>query len=252
LVQQTILAKYNLAVPKTIAQLQSDMAAVKAGGKYAGLQIAGTTGVEGEWISKPFFSSFGVKTYKDYGSPATKTMFTTLDDWVSKGYIAKANVGMSQTDGVSEFLKGDTAFYVGGNWQLAQAAKTSVKVGVTAMPAGPNGPGTVYLGGQAEAMGAFSKNQVLAWKFLETTWLPKSFELQRLAAGSIPARTDGLPANVEPTIKAYAAELMAGVALSPDTASTLAVGNLWSGVLAGQTSPAQAEVIGAQIAKAAK
>lgn len=248
---KSILDQYKLPVPKTIADLQNDMATIKAGGKYAGLQIAGTTGVEGEWISKPFFSAFGVTKYKDYGSPNTEKMFTTLTDWVNKEYIAKANVGMSQTDGVTEFLKGDTAFYVGGNWQLAQAKK-SFGLGVTGMPSGPNGPGTVYLGGQAEAMGAFSANKDLAWKFLETTWLPKEFEAQRLAQGSIPARKDALPADIDPNVKAYASELSTGVALSPDTASTLAVGNLWSGVLSGQTSPTQAEVVGQQIAKSAK
>lgn len=249
---KSILDEYKLPVPTSLSELESDMATISSGGKYSGLQLAGTTGVEGEWISKPFFSSFGLKSYKDYGDPKTTEMFTTLTDWVAKGYVTKANVGMSQTDGVSEFKKGKTAFYVGGNWQLAQAAKVPFTLGVTGMPSGSGGPGTVYLGGQAEAMGAFSTNKDLAWKFLEQTWLTKEFELKRLKQGSIPARKDALPDDVDPDVKAYASELDTGVALSPDTASTLAVGNLWSGVLAGQTTPAEAAVIGAQIAKSAK
>lgn len=249
---KTILDEYNLPVPKTLDEMQSDMATIQAGGKYAGLLAAGTTGVEGEWVSKPFFTAYGVSTYKDYGNPQTEKMFDLLTGWESKGYLAKSTVGDSQVEGWQAFSAGKTAFYVGGNWNLGVAAKLPFKWGVTPMPSGPGGAAHVYLGGQAESIGQFSSNKELAWTFLKDTWLTKSFGVYSLAGGSIPARTDALPANPSSAFTSYVTALKTGVQLSADTPSTLAIGNLWSGVLAGQTTPTQALVVAEQIAKSAK
>lgn len=248
---KTLLDSLGLSVPSSLDGLELDLSAVKAAGKV-GLEIAGTPGIEGEWISKPFFTDYGVNGYKELGKPNVLTALTRLADWVNKGYINKGDLNLSQGDGIKKFLGGDTAFFVGGNWQLADGAKASFNWGVTPMVKGPNGPGIVYLGGQAEAIGAFSKNPALAWEFFKQTWLSKQFETATLAFGSIPSRKDALPKNASQQITAYASAIAHGVPISSDTAKTLLVGNLWSAVLSGQQSPADGAASAGQIAKTAK
>lgn len=248
---KAILAETGLEPPKTMGEFEDAMAKATAVG-YIGLQLSGAPGVGGEWMSKPFFAAYGMKDFQDYGDGATEDMFRTLTEWTDKGYVPKATVGQSQTDQVGAFLEGKSAFYVGGNWQLSQAQESRVDFGVVGMPSGDEGSGTVYLGGQAEALGAFSSHPELAWTFLETTWLTKEFEQASLAKGSIPVRADSIPHDVDENIAAYADAVKTGVALSPDTEATLAVGDLWSGVLAGQISPSEAQQQAEKIASGAQ
>ena len=248
---KTLLDTLGIAVPKTIDQLQTALVKIKAAGKI-GLEIAGTTGIEGEWISKPFFTDYGVDGYKQLGKPAVKTVFSQLTDWVNKGYINKGDLLLSQGDGVTKFTAGGIGFFVGGNWQLADGAKAHFKWGVTPMVSGPKGPGIVYLGGQAEAIGKFSKNPALAWAFFKDTWLSNQFETATLAFGSIPSRSDAVPKNANQQITAYAGAIKHGIPISSDTANTLLIGNLWSAVLAGQTNPTAGAATAAQIAATAK
>lgn len=248
---ETILDEVGVEVPTTLDELEAALEKVTQAG-HVGLEIAGTPGIEGEWISKPFFTGYGVDNYSELGEPGTLDMFTRMSDWVQDGLINKAGLNLSQGDGVKNFIAGDTAFFVGGNWLLGEAADVDFAWGVTPMVAGPDGPGTVYLGGQAEAIGAFSKNPELAWQFLQDTWLSKEFETATLEFGSIPSRADALPSDASQQIAAYAEAIGNGVAISSDTANTLLVGNLWSAVLAGQTSPVDGAASAADIAKTAE
>lgn len=249
---KTLLDSLGIAVPTTLDELQAAMAKIKAANKI-GMEIAGTPGIEGEWISKPFFTDWGVTGYKDLGNPNTEKMFDQVAGWVSKGYIPKGDLSLSQGDGVTKFEGGNVGFFVGGNWLISDAqTKSKFTFGVTGMPSGPNGPGIVYLGGQAEAIGGFSKNPDLAWSFLQTTWLSKEFETATLAFGSIPSRKDAVPTDASQPIEAYAKAVEQGVPISSDTANTLLIGNLWSAVLSGQTSPHAGAATAAQIAKTAK
>lgn len=248
---QTILDSLGLEVPTTLDELEDALIAATDAG-HLGLEIPGTPGIEGEWISKPFFTGYGVDDYAELGEPGTQEMFERLSGWVSDGLINKADLNLSQGDGVKRFLEGNTAFFVGGNWLLSEGDTATFDWGVVPMPAGPDGPGIVYLGGQAEAVGAFSTNPALAWEFLRTTWLSKEFETTTLGFGSIPSRADALPSDASQQITAYAEAIAAGVPISSDTANTLLVGNLWSGVLAGQSSPADGAKTAADIAKTAK
>jgi multiple sugar transport system substrate-binding protein len=248
---QTILDAIGVEVPTTLDELEDAMAAASAAG-HVGMQIPGTPGIEGEWISKPFFTGYGIDDYSQLGDPGTEQMFERLSGWVNDGYINRGDLGLSQGDGLPKFLEGNTAFFVGGNWQLGAANEATFEWGVTPMPDGPDGEGIVYLGGQAEAIGAFTENPDLAWEFLRTTWLTQEFETAALERGSIPARADAVPTDADARIKAYSDAVAKGVPLSADTASTLAIGDLWSAVLSGQTDPAGGAATAKQIAQNAE
>lgn len=139
------------------------------------------------------------------------------------------------------FLEGETLFYLGGNWQVAAGEEgADFEWGVAPMPSGPGGDGAVYLGGQAEAIGAFTTNKALAWEFLAKTWMSKDHAIYRLGLGSIPARADALEGDVSDKVKAYSEAAQIGLPLPSDTDGTLAVGTLWSGLMQGQLTPAEA------------
>lgn len=248
---QTILDEIGVGVPTTFDELEDAMRAATAAG-YRGMMLPGAPGVAGEWISKAFFTGYGVQNFSDYADPAVEEMFTRVAGWVDEGLVPKATVTLPQAEAVNEFVAGDVAFYVGGNWQLTLPAEGGFDWGVAPMPSGPAGPAIVYLGGQAEALGAFASNKALAWEFLKQTWLSKEHGTMRLGLGSIPTRADVLEGDVDPNVQAYADAAANGTPLSSDTASTLAIGDLWSGVLAGQVGPADGAAQAAQIAAGAE
>lgn len=248
---KTILDEIGVSVPTTFDELEAAMQAATDAG-YRGMMLPGAPGVPGEWISKAFFTGYGVQQYSDYGDPAVEEMFTRVAGWVDGGLVPKATVTLPQADAVNEFAAGDVAFYIGGNWQLTVPVDAGFEWGVSPIPAGPAGPAIVYLGGQAEALGAFPSNKALAWEFLKQTWLTKEHGTMRLGLGSIPTRADVLEGDVDPNVQAFADAAANGTPLSSDTASTLAVGDLWSGVLAGQISPSDAAAQAAQIAEGAE
>jgi multiple sugar transport system substrate-binding protein len=234
---QDILTELGLEVPTTLDELEAAMAAGTAAG-YKGFQFAGTTGVPGEWNSRTFFSAFGVGGYDDYDNPAVLDMFNRVTSWVDEGYVNRSDLTLDQGDGINKFLEGDVMFYLGGNWQLSAAAETATfEWGVAPTVSGPGGEGSVYLGGQAEAVGAFTTNKALAWEFLAKTWMNKEHGVYRLGLGSIPLRADALEGDVTDQQKAYAAAAQVGIPLPSDTEGTLAVGTLWSGLMQGQLTP---------------
>jgi len=248
---QTILDEIGVEVPTNLDELEDAMRAATAAG-YRGMMLPGSPGVAGEWVSKAFFTGYGVQNFADYADPGVEEVFTRVTGWVDEGLVPKATVTLQQADAVNEFVAGDVAFYVGGNWQLTLPVDAGFDWGVTPMPAGPNGPAIVYLGGQAEALGAFASNKALAWEFLKQTWLTKEHGTMRLGLGSIPTRSDVLEGDVDPNVQAFADAAANGTPLSSDTASTLAIGDLWSGVLAGQVSPTDGAAQAAQIAAGAE
>jgi raffinose/stachyose/melibiose transport system substrate-binding protein len=52
--------------------------------------------------------------------PGVKQAVTTLQSWVSSGYIAPAANGTAYDDGISKFIKGEGVFMVTGNWTQAR------------------------------------------------------------------------------------------------------------------------------------
>lgn len=170
--------------------------------------------------------------------------------------LSQEAVTWDQTVPFQEFTSGDVAFAENGNWQMGTAkADASFKYGVVPLPLSADGK--VYLGGEGEGIGAYSKNPDLAWEYLTTTYL--SVDGQVAAAdlvGSIPSRSDAaqdpsvtgneLLAPFATTIAKFGANYPAAVIPPASVADVqLNVGQTWSAVLGGQqdaTSAAETTV----------
>ena len=168
------------------------------------------------------------------------------------GYLSRIVVTWEQAEPFQAFTVGDVAFTENGNWQLGTAkANAHFNYGVTMMPAGPN-PAKVYLGGEAESIGAFSKNPQLAWQYLQGSYFSKAGQLIAFRdVGSIPSRSDAAqdPAVTGDKLLApFAQEVQKVGALYPPDAgpvtkvqnAQLVIGQQWSAVIAGQEDPATA------------
>lgn len=186
-----ILGEYGItAPPKTLDELQSDMAKVEAGGKYSGLAQSGAPTVEGAWLFAPQLLGLGVD-YCNFTGPKVTEAFTRIADWSKAGYLPLATATWDQNASWQQFMTGKFAFGFNGNWQLGNVKDATFKYGTAQFPAPTSGTSQVYPGGEGFAIGSKSKHPDLAWKFLEQMVLSKQGnESVYQAAGSIPVRKD--------------------------------------------------------------
>lgn len=244
-----ILNSLGVQPPKTMGELENAMAKAAAAGKQ-GITLSGLPQSQGEWQAYPWLSDAGFS----YGSPSASSLekaFGLVQDWVKKGYLSKEAVTWDQTVPFQKFAAGNVAFAENGNWQIG-TAKSSAKFSYGVVPLPVGSTGKVYLGGEAESIGAFSKNPDLAWKYLQETYLDKSGQITATQdAGSIPSRKD---AAADPAVtgndllKPFAESIAAHGATYPDDTIPaknvanvqLAVGQAWSSALGGQSSAADA------------
>lgn len=235
-----ILHKLHLTVPKTYKQFVADMKAAKAAGYY-GLVVPGSPDGEGEFSSHPWLTNAGF----DFAHPTMKALVAGLSypaQWVAAGYISKQDSTLNNDTAYQNWLQGKTLFSQSGNWNLGVAAtQTKFKWGAFPIPLGPSGK--IYLGGEALAIGAFSKNPTLAETYVRAA-LSRQGDLDTLTVGSIPSRLD-LASNPKiasnALIKPYAAEVRTNGGDYPDPRVKPAdvdqeytiVGQAWSSVIAG-------------------
>jgi multiple sugar transport system substrate-binding protein len=245
-----ILDKVGVKPPTTIDELTTALQKVTKAG-YKGITLTGKPNDQGEWQSYPWMSAYGW-SYSSPDAGAAQQAFSLVSGWASKGYLSRIVVTWEQVEPFQAFTVGNVAFTENGNWQLGTAkANAHFNYGVVAMPSGPN-PAKVYLGGEAESIGAFSKNPKLAWAYLEGSYFSKAGQLIAFKdVGSIPSRKD---AAEDPTVTSdqllapFAQEVQSVGALYPPDAgpvvkvqnAQLVVGQQWSAVIAGQETPAAA------------
>lgn len=186
-----ILDQYGITTPpRTLDDLQADLAKVKAGGKYKGLALSGAPTVEGAWLFAPQLLGTNVD-YCNFSGPKVTAAFTREADWSRAGYIPGAAATWDQTAAWQQFMTGKFAFGLNGNWQLGNVKAATFKYGTTQYPMTPGGRSVVYPGGEGFAIGSKSKHPDLAWKFLEQMVLSKQGGQSVFHdAGSIPDRND--------------------------------------------------------------
>ena len=246
---KAILDEIGAEPPTTVEELETAMGAAKAAG-YLGISLAGQPDVQGAFQAYPWLTDSGF-TYEDPQEQPLIDAFTRVRSWVDKGWLSPQVSTWDQNVPFSEFLTGKTAFAENGNWQLSTlASDASFDYGVVPIPVGESGK--VYLGGEAQAIGAFSKNPELAWDYLEETFYSSEGQLVALEkVGSIPTRADAAADEAissDPYLSAYSTAIAEQGAPFPDTvipsenneAVILENGRAWSAALGGQTSPEQA------------
>jgi multiple sugar transport system substrate-binding protein len=236
--------------PNTTSELTADLSKVVAAG-YKGITLTGQSNDQGEWQAFPWLSDSGW-TYAKPQVATCKPAFNLAATWIKGKALSPIAATWGQVQPFQSFLVGKTAFAENGNWELdAAKSKAKFSYGVTQMPTG-SGASRVYLGGEAESIGAFSKHKALAWQFLKDTYFSKAGELIAMKdVGSIPARADAAqtPAVTnDAMLKPFAKEVQQrGQAYPPNVATVnqvrnaeLKVAQQWSAVIAGQTTPASA------------
>jgi multiple sugar transport system substrate-binding protein len=241
-----ILDKIGVTPPTTLAELNTDMAKATAAG-YQGITLSGLPNSQGEWQAYPWLTNSGY-SYAKNGKAALSDGLSTVKSWIDKGYLSKESTTWDQTVPFQKWAAGGVAFSENGNWQIA-TAKSTAKFNYGVVPLPISSKGKIYLGGEGEAIGKYSKNPSLAWKYLKATYFDKSAELTALTqVGSIPARTDSA-ANTAVSgnalLKPFAQSIAKFGANYPDDAVApkgvndlqLAVGQSWSAVLGGQQAP---------------
>lgn len=258
---KNILNKVGIKPPKTISELSTDLTKVKEAG-YTGITLTGKPNDQGEWQAYPWLAAFGWS----YGNPQTgpiEKAFSTIASWAKQGYLPQIAVTWGQAEPFQEFLTGRVAFAENGNWEMGSAkSKANFKYGVEPMPSARKNA-KVYLGGEKESIGAFTKSPKIAWQYLAKTYLSKAGELIALKdVGSIPARTDAATSNSvtsDSMLAPFAHEAQAnGESYPPKVGPTnkvrnaeLAVAKQWSAIIAGQATPqAAARKVVAQVKSA--
>jgi len=244
-----ILKKIGVKPPKTLDELEAAMAAAKGAGDQ-GITLCGLPQSQGEWQAYPWLTDAGFD-YKKPDATALETALARVRGWVKNGWLSQECVTWDQTVPFQQFAAGKVAFAENGNWLLA-TAKSDAKFsyGVVPLPLGDSGQ--VYLGGEGEGIGAFSKNPELAWKYLSETYFDRAGQILPVKlVGSIPSRRDAaqdeavtsnkLLKPFADTIAQRGANYPAGD-IPPEAVGDvqLTVGQAWSAALSGQRSPADA------------
>ena len=244
-----ILDEVGAEPPTTMDELEDAMAKAAAAG-YGGITLSGLPQSQGEWQAYPWISSEGF-TYDDPQVDALAAGLTRVRSWVENGWLSQEAVTWDQTVPFQQFAAGRSAFAANGNWQMGTAASDAqFEYGVVPLPLSADGG--VYLGGEGQGIGAFSKNPDLAWEYLAATYLDA--EGQLLApeiVGSLPSRADTAEADVvtgnallEPfaqTITRFGASYPSPAVPPAAVADVqLTVGQAWSAAIGGQKSPQQA------------
>lgn len=253
-----LLAQIDVQPPTNIDELETALQTVKDADKK-GITLSGLPQSQGEWQAYPWLAAHGF----DYETPDEGAMASALAmvrGWVEKGYLTQEAVTWDQTVPFQQFLSGDVAFAENGNWQMGTAASDAkFKYGVVPLPLGEDGK--VYLGGEGEAIGAFSKNPKLAWEYLQETYFDAEGQLIPVNnVGSLPSRLDtaqneAVTGNelLKPfaeTIAKYGANYPADVIPAEGIADVqLAVGKAWSAALSGQQTPQEAASTAVTIVK---
>jgi multiple sugar transport system substrate-binding protein len=244
-----ILDKIGVTPPKTLDELNAALKKAVDGG-FGGITLSGLPQSQGEWQAYPWLSSAGF-SYDNPDAGKLEKAFDMIKSWTDSGALTRQAVTWDQTVPFQTFAAGKVAFAENGNWQLGTAKSTAkFTYGVVPLPVGSEGK--VYLGGEGEAIGAFSKNPDLAWKYLQETYYSAEGQIIALNdVGSLPARTDAAgdkAISSDPLLAAFAKAIADNGASYPAPAvppasvadQQLAVGQAWSAVIGGQSSPADA------------
>ena len=244
-----LLDEIGVEPPTSIEELESAMAAAKENG-YMGITMSGLPQSQGEWQAYPWLTSQGFD-YENPDEQAVADAFAMVRGWVDEGYLSPEVVTWDQTVPFQVFTGGDVAFAENGNWQLGAAeADADFEYGIVPMPIGEDGQ--VYLGGEGQAVGAFSDNPELAWTYLTETFYDDEDLLSAVeTVGYIPAREDAANSEVvsgNELLQPFAESLTElganypAPSIPPEAVNDvqLGVGEAWSAALGGQQSPEEA------------
>lgn len=183
-----LFAKYNLAVPTTLAEFEQVMATFVqnkvtplsvGGAEYPAQQILyelALSKADRAWVD-------AYQLYKgkvDFKGPQLSYAATTFADWVKKGFIAKDSAGIKAEDMGVAFTQGKFPILISGSWWYGRFAEEikDFQWGTFLFPGNTLHPGS---GGNIWVVPSKAKNKDLAYDFIDITMKP---EIQALLGNS--------------------------------------------------------------------
>jgi arabinogalactan oligomer/maltooligosaccharide transport system substrate-binding protein len=175
-----------------------------------------------------FFGSFGGKVFDenwkviaDQGTGVSDAM-AYLNDLYQ---IAKTNSWTkNDSDGLAVFQEGKAALITNGNWAMVDYKNAlGDKLAVTALPEGPGGPATPFLGIDGFYFSPNSQNQEAALKVALYLTNAASQAVMMTEAGHVPVRTD--VEITDPLIKGLVDAFNKGATIRPQVPQ---LGLYWS------------------------
>ncbi|MEV6714638.1 extracellular solute-binding protein [Lentzea sp. NPDC051208] len=139
-------AGVDVASVRDWASLTEALEKVKQSGKK-GITFSAVGTEEGSFQFLPWFWGAGANLM-DLASDDAASALALWKSWLDKGYAPNSVIGNTQTTSWQEFATGEYAFAENGTWQLANAAKSGLDVGVLAIPGRNGGTAPAPTGGE--------------------------------------------------------------------------------------------------------
>jgi arabinogalactan oligomer/maltooligosaccharide transport system substrate-binding protein len=190
----TNLSLVPAGAPKTWAELESTATSLISSGKAS---VGIVTHLDGYFL-QPFFDSLGGYVFENKNGSYTNTKSiglysktlaknaSLMDTWLDKKIFDKSNT----YDG-SNFTNGKAPFAIVGPWSIDGLDKAGIKYEISSVPSVNGGTARAFSGVTAVYMNRFTKNNLLARKYL--------VEVVQTAAFSkaITKANNSYPANIE-------------------------------------------------------
>jgi raffinose/stachyose/melibiose transport system substrate-binding protein len=191
-----MFAKYNIAVPTTLAELETAMdtfvhAGVTplsvGGAEYPAQQIFYDLVLSK--ASRSFVNAYELYQGKvDFHGPELTYAANTFADWVKKGYIAKNSAGIKAEDMGAAWEQGKFPIVISGTWWYGRFVSEvkNFQWGAVLFPGNKLHTGS---SGNLWVVPAKSKSKALAYDFIDITMKP---EIQTLMgnSGGLPVAPD--------------------------------------------------------------
>ncbi|HEY3438353.1 MAG TPA: extracellular solute-binding protein [Actinotalea sp.] len=221
-----MFAKYGVAVPTSLSELESAMGTfvkngvtplAEAGAEYPLGQLWYELVLSG--ADRSFVDNFQLfKGDVSFTSGPLLDGTTKLADWVQKGYLSKDSSGLKAEDMGTAFIAGKYPIMVSGSWWFGRLNKevTTFKLGQFTFPGNTLNAGS---SGNLLVVPKNSKNAALAAKFIDAT-LGKTAQDTSASLGGLPVAGDSstiTDANTQTLQKNFDAVVKQdGLAFYPD------------------------------------
>jgi len=215
LYNQNILTRLHIAVPRSLPQLEQDLATIKR----AGLTPLGFGNADG-WVGDDWYltlvnsltnpATLQPEQHLDphfrFSGPAFTQAGQTLQQWALAGYFTNQFAGLDAQDSVEAFFGGHTAMQLVSSTQngqiAADAAQTRTPIGIAAFPSSSGTPVMPQSGYAGWAIPAQGKQPALAEAFI-TQMLGAQTAQTLLAHGLLPARNNVSTSGAQAFQRAY-------------------------------------------------
>lgn len=228
----TNLSLVPSGAPKTWNELESTATGLISSGKA---NVGIVTHLDG-YFMQPFFDSLGGYVFENKSGSYTNTKSVGLysktlaknaalmDTWLQKKLFDKSN-----TYDASNFTNGKAPYAVVGPWSIAGLDKAGIKYEISGIPSVKGGTGRAFSGVTAVYLNRFSKNKIIAKKYLTEVVQSAAFSTAITTANlSYPANKDAAAALDSKSVSAKFGAYGAVCIPMPNVAEMNSVWTYWN------------------------